>query len=471
MIVGKYQLIKESYKGILFLCVSVAAGLAMYLTPPEGLSEAGYRAIIVFIVCAVFWVTQVLPLAITSLLAIVLLPLLGILDEATAYSLFGNKAVFFILGAFVISTGLVTSGLSERTALWVLRKTGGKPKRLLAGVYFLCVTAAFIMPEHAVAAIMIPLVLQVAQWLELKPKQTTFGKALILAVVWGSLIGGVATFLGGARNILAVAILEENTGLTIGFTQWATAILPISVGLAIACFFLLLKLFPIDIEGTSGIQEKLEEKKQQLGKWTDDEITMLAIMAGTVLAWITIGEHVGIANIALVSAVILFLFRVVKWHHVEQHINWGVILMYGGAIALGVALEKTGAAIYVTERLVEAAPVSVWIVLLVLIVVTLLFTEVMSNSAVVAMLMPVALSIALTMGINPVAMTYMIAVAAGLAFMMPMGSPPNALGYATQFYSLHDAMRSGIVANVVALIIMLLGIVLWWPIIGVKLFI
>ncbi|MDP3971136.1 MAG: DASS family sodium-coupled anion symporter [bacterium] len=468
--ISRYTLLKENYKGILFLIVAVLAGIALMQNPPAGLSVAGYRAVVVFGMCVVFWVAHVLPLAITSLLAIVLLPLFGILETAEAYSLFGNSAVFFIIGALILSTGLVTTGLAERIALWVLRRSGNKPKRLLAGVYFLCVVTSFIMPEHAVAAMMLPIVLQMIHWLKLEPYKSNFGKALLLAIVWGTLTGGVATFLGGARNILAVAILEENTGLSISFTDWAVAILPISIVIAIVGFFLLQKMFPIEIDTTESVHIKLIEKRKSLGKLSDDEITMLAILVATVGAWIFLSESLGLANIAIISVVVMFLFRVVRWQDAEEHVNWGIILMYGGAIALGVALERTGAALFITNSVLDIIPVHPWVLVIGLIICTLAFTEVMSNAAVVAMLMPVALSIALTYNLNPIGIAFIIAVPAGFAFMMPMGSPPNALAYSANFYTLKDTIRAGIFMNIIALVIFIIGALVWWPLVGVSIF-
>ena len=473
--ISRYSLIKESYRGILFLVMGVAGGIALQFSPPAGLTVEGYRALIVFGICVVFWVFQVLPLAITSILAVVLLPLFGILETSEAYALFGNKAVFFIIGALILATGLVTTGLSKRAALWVLDKSNGEPKKLLMGVFAVSALGSYIMPEHAVAAMMVPVVLQVAHWLKLTPKQSAFGKALFLAVVWGCVTGGVATFLGGGRAILAVAILEANANMSISFTEWAIAIMPISIVLSLVGYWILTRLYPIDITPSDEMKQELKdhvhEQRQELGRMSDDEITMLAIMAITVLSWVFLSDTLGLSNIALLAVVVVFLFKVVKWREAEEHVNWGVILMYGGAITLGAALSKTGAALYVADSLLNAVPLWAVVVVILIAVVTVMFTEVISNSAVVAMMMPVVLSLGVQYGINPIALTYLVAVPAGLAFMMPMGSPPNALAYSARYYTLKEAVRAGAVMDVVAIGIFLLATQIWWPLIGVELFI
>lgn len=465
--ISRIGLLKEKHHGIIFVLTLALATIALYLSPPEGLSIAGYRALIVFAICAIFWMFQVVPLAITSILAFVLLPLFGVMETNETYALFGNKAVFFIIGALILSTGLVQSGLSGRVALWVLRKTGLKPKRLLAGVYFLCVVASFFMPEHAVAAMMLPIVIEVAHWLKLEPGKDPFGKALFLAVVWGCLTGGVATFLGGARNILAVAILEETTGQSISFAQWVVAVMPISVAISMIGFIILMVFFKTKLADASSAHEHLMIKSKQLGKLSLSEQKMIVIVVVTILAWVFFSEIIGLATIALLAVVVLFISRVVTWQDAEKHVHWGVILMYAGAIALGVALERTGGALFVTNTILHYIPVHPWILLIGIMIVSILLTEIMSNSAVVAMFLPVALSIALSNNMNPVAMTYVVAVAAGFAFMLPMGSPPNALSYATGYYTLKDSVRSGAILNIVALLLFIVGIAIWWPIIGI----
>ncbi len=461
------KLLKEKSRGIIFVITSVVAAVALILPPPDGLTIAGYRALIVFGICGVFWVAHVLPLAITSLLAMVLLPVFGVLDTATTYSLFGNKAVFFIIGALILSTGIVQSGLSERIAIYVLRRADGNPRRILRGVYALALVASFIMPIHAVAAMLLPILIRITRWLELTPRKSQFGKALMFSLVWGSLSGGVATFLGGGRNILAVTMLEESTSVTIGFMEWIIAIMPISILIGIIGYILIHTLFNIDVEHTEKLQEELEKSHKKIGKLQDAEKKMLVIVAATITAWVFFSDVIGLANIALLAVVVLFMSRVVEWKDAEKHVHWGVVLMYGGAIALGVAMEQSGAALYITQNIIDILPVQPWIILISLMVVTLLLTELISNSAVVAMMMPVGLSLALSYGIHPIAITYVIAVAAGFAFMLPMGSPSNALAYETRFFNMKESIRYGGLMNIVALGGLILGMLVWWPILGI----
>ena len=195
-------------------------------TPPEGLTESGWRSIIVFSLCLILWVTQLLPLSVTSLLGLALLPLLGVLPADDAYGMFGNSAVFFILGAFMLAGGIIKTGLSEHVALALIDRVGLGPRRLLLTMLLLPALMAAFMPEHAVAAVMLPIVWEIVRGLDLKPGHR-YAQSLFFAMAWGAIIGGVATLLGGARGPLALGIVEELTGRGFSFLDWALAAAPL----------------------------------------------------------------------------------------------------------------------------------------------------------------------------------------------------------------------------------------------------
>jgi len=197
---------KNNYRLIILSIAIFLFGFIVYLPNPEGLTTNGKKALAIFVLCVIFWVSQIIPLMITSLLAIILFPLLGILPAEKTYSLFGNQAVFFILGAFILASAVTRTGLSNRIALIFLKWFGHSPKILLLGVVVLSAFSSFWMSEHAVAAIMFPIITAISLSLELKPEESNYGKSLFLGMAWGCVIGGVATFLGGARAPLAVGM-------------------------------------------------------------------------------------------------------------------------------------------------------------------------------------------------------------------------------------------------------------------------
>src|SRR5262245_35163795 len=330
-------------------------GVAIYwiihsISPPEGLSASGQGALAVFGLCIFYWVFDVLPLMITSLLAIVLLPASGVMSSKDAYAQFGNEAVFFILGAFILAAAMMKSGLSARIALVILRRFGHRPVSMLRGIFLLNGAMSFLMSEHAVAAMTFPIIVEIATALQLVRGRSRYGKALFLAMAWGTSIGGVATLLGGARAPLAVGILREITGKTYSFAEWAAINVPLALILFVAGWLLLRLWFPIDLVDVTAAERAVDERLQRSGRMTLQEVSIAVVMMLTVLAWVVLGEEFGLANIALAAVVALFAFGVVQWRDVEGYVNWGLILMYGGAICLGSALNKSGAAAWVAHE-------------------------------------------------------------------------------------------------------------------------
>ncbi|MFW6131298.1 MAG: SLC13 family permease [Candidatus Aminicenantaceae bacterium] len=436
---------------------------------PEGLSQQGQRAIAIFILCLILWVTDVIPLAITSLLAITLLPLLGVMDTKAAFSLFGNEAVFFILGAFILAAALMKTGLSTRLALFFLTRIKKTPQSLLLGVLLSSAFLSLWMPAHVVAALMFPIVLEIARTLSLKTKESSYGKALFLSLAWGAVIGGVGTFLGGARNPLAIGMLWEEYQIRIGFLDWMIAVIPIVIIMLIIAYLVIRIFFKIDIQNITSAEEKLNNKINQLGKISLQEKSVAIIMIITIISWITISGKVGLANIAILSAVSIFIFRVVPWKEIEQYVNWGIILMYGGAIALGTALDSTKAAEWLAHNALSSVELSPFAFIIIITLVSKFLTEGISNAATVAILLPLGFALANSYNINPVIIVFSVAVPAGLAFSLPMGTPPNAICYASGYYKISDLIKAGIILNIISWAVFLIMVKIYWPLVGINL--
>jgi len=461
-------ILAKSYRFFIFLGAALLLMVIISIPTPAGLSVAGQRALAAFVVCLILWITRVIPLAVTSLLAIVLIPLLGIMDSAEAFSLFGNQAVFFILGAFILAAALMKSGLSSRMALLFLRRFGSTPKSLLLGAMMVPAALSFVMPEHAVAAMMFPIILEIVHGLKLKPLKDNYGQAIFLSMAWGAAIGGVATFLGGARNALAVGILKQSTGEFIGFFEWTVAVLPLVIVMLVVANLVIRRFFPHSISDTKAAIKLLEEKNKALGKMSLEERLIGLVMALTIVGWIFLGGRYELASIAILAVVVLFALQLVKWKDLEEYVNWGIILMYGGAITLGFALEKSGAAGWLAKTTITSWAKSPFLVVALLALVSLLLTEGMSNAAVVAMLLPVGLGIGKQYGIDLRVMVYAISVPAGLGFAVPMGNPPNAIAYSSGFINPRKMLAVGLLLDIAAWSVFLLMIKLYWPLINIK---
>lgn len=450
---------------IFFTGIALSFLLAIIRTP-AGLTVEGQRSLAIFVFAITMWITRALPLPVTGISVFVLLALFRVLPVTTVFSLFGSEAVFFILGAFILAAAMMKTELSTRVSLHFIRKFGKNPNALFTGVFLTAAFFAFWMPEHAVAALMLPVILEIAGALRLTPQKEQFGKMLFLAIAWGAIIGGVATFLGGARNPLAVGMLAENYHLSISFSQWMLAVVPV-VLILLAVAWVLMKLsFRLDITDVSGAKEMLLERITNMGPMGRTEKGAAVIVVATILAWITLSQYFGLAIISLLGALLLFICRIITWKDIENYINWGIILMYGGAIALGSALEMTGAAAWLARSIIGDRMLSPYVFLLAVSIVSIALTEGMSNVATVACVLPVAFSIGQGFGVNPIVTTIAVAVPSGLAFNLPISTPANAIAYSSGYYRIKDALKLGIVLNIASLLVFNLMVRFYWPLIG-----
>lgn len=444
----------------------LVTALLFCLSPPTGLSHQGYHSLVIFGLCVVLWVTNLIPLAVTSLLAMALIPVLGIMEAKKTYALFGNEAVFFILSAFVLAAVMTGSGLSTRLARGMLARFGRTPTRLALTVFLLSALLSFVMSEHAVAAMMFAVVVEISRALELPAGRSSYGKLLYLAIAWGCVIGGIATFLGGARAPLAVGMLREATGKDFSFFEWMAAALPIVIPLLLLGFVLLLKLFPRDIASIETGLQSLRRQRLEMGRISFNEQIVALIMVLTILAWVFLGKQLGLASIGLLAVAALFVFRVVSWQAIEEYVNWGVILMYGGAITLASALEKSGAAKWLADQGLSGLSSSPFLVIAIISLLSLLLTECISNAAVIAILMPIGMSLEQSMGIDPRVMTLAIALPAGLAFCLPMGTPANAIVFSSGFLKIREMILPGLLIMTLAWLLFLASAWLVWPLLG-----
>jgi solute carrier family 13 (sodium-dependent dicarboxylate transporter), member 2/3/5 len=453
----------------LFIGFALVLLVLILLFPnPAGLTVEGQRVIAIFAMAIVLWASAALPLSVTGILVIAALPLLGAMDAKTSYSLFGSPAVFFILGAFILAAAMMKTGLSMRLSLIVLKRFGKSPAMLIAGVLFTSAAMAFIMPEHAVAAIMFPVVLDIARALELEPLKSKYGTLLFLALAWGSVIGGIATLLGGARNPLAIALLSEYYDLEVGFFQWVAIAAPVTIIMLVVAFAVLILYFGLDVSDVSKAVSTLERDLLAQGDMSSDEKKVGLVMLGTLLLWITMGSRLGLANIALISSVFLFSLGVMDWKDVEGYVNWGVILMYGGAIALGSALVSTGAAQWLADIFLSNMLLTPITFLLVLSLFSKFLTEGISNTAAVAIILPIGFGIGQAIGINPIAIVFIVAIPSGLAFTLPVASPPNAIAYSSGYYEISDVVKPGLMLNMLSWIVFIIIALVYWPMIGLN---
>lgn len=473
------KLSKNQRLAIKFAMVGVALAAAatltftrVIITPadlPEGMSPAApQRCVGVFLLCVSLWFTNLIPPAATGLLAIVLLPALRILPRDQAFGLFGNSAVFFMLGVFLLAGAMIATGLSKRITLILLQRFDRSPTRLVVGVTLSAAFLALWMPEHAVAAMMFPIVVEVVGSLGLK-RGSNYAKKLFLALAWGSIIGGVGTFLGGARAPLALSMLHEAHPEThIAFLSWMVAAMPLVIVMTALAAWMLCRRIPNDIDDITGATRMLDGRVRRLGPMSARERRLMTLNLITIAAWIGLGHTVDLALIAMAAAAFLFILRIADWNAVQDYVNWGVLIMYGGAVALGRAITETQAMDWIVHQAIDPTMPTLAIIMI-MAASALVLTEGISNSAAVAILLPIGYSLGHVTGVSPAMMTLAITIPAGLAFLLPVGSPPNAISFSAGHYSVREVVQFGWPLNVAGLVLLFFVIILWWgPVLNVN---
>ena len=448
---------------ILLALILGAFVFGLSLEPPEGLVTEAWRVFCVFGLCVVLWVTALIPLAITGLSAIALIPLLGIREPEVTYQYFGSSAVFFILGAFTLGAAVVGCGLSARLTLKAFGRYGNTTWRLVMAVFGFTALLSCVMSEHAVAAMSFPIVWEIARNMRGQKGSEGVQKVLFFAMAWGCIIGGTATVLGGGRAPLAIGILEQSAQQTISFTQYILLTIPL-VALLMGLGALLLRgTFPEETPSVGTAREQLSERLRLLGKTSLREKLVGMVLVVTIGFWVFRGEELGLANIAILSTGALFGLRLVTWKDIEENVNWGVILMYGGAITLGSAMADTGAAQWITGQVFGGWEASPQLLMLAMGILTMVMTEFMSNSAVIAILMPPALSLANAHGIPLWMMTMCVVLPSNFAFMFPMATPATALAYSSGAFTTREAIRRGGLLDCMGILFLAFLVYVYWP--------
>lgn len=453
---------------LLALFFGIFFALLLTLEGPSDLSIQGYRALCLFVLCVLLWSTNLIPLSVTSLLAIAAVPLLGVMEASQAYSYFGNKAVFFILGVFILSASMIACGLSSRISIWVMRHWSNTPFQLVTSIYCFAGISSCFMSEHAVAVILFPIIHEIAQSLNLKRENSAYAKGMYFAMAWGCIIGGAMTVLGGGRVPLAVEMLEKSTSgaETIGILQYTQLSFPLVLAMFAGGWLALKFLFPPDIQDIEAARKTLKQKSHVMGKLTLQEKGIALVMAMTLFSWFVFGDELGVANIAIISIVLLFALNLITWKMVEAHINWAIVLMYGGAVCLGEVMAETGAALWLAEKLFSGLAESPTVFLLVIALLSTLFTTFMSNSAVIAILLPTAISMSPAYGIHPAMATLTVILPSNFAFILPIATPASALAYSSRFLTLKEMAFSGSLLSLFGLGCFLIMLTFYWPMMG-----
>ncbi|TLF46807.1 SLC13 family permease [Maribacter aurantiacus] len=449
---------------------------------PEGLSKEANAVMASTAWIAIWWITEAIPIAITALLPIVLFPLSGGLDLTATSGSFGHKYVFLYMGGFVIAIAIEKWNLHKRIALNIIHLIGADIRKIILG--FMVATAFLSMwiSNTATSVMMLPIGLAIIKQLKDNPatvedENLLFGKSLMLAIAYSASIGGMATLIGTPPNLVLAGVVLDTYGYEITFMQWFMFGLPISVVLIFICWKYLTRFaFSFKQVEFPGGRAEIKRLKNGLGKITYEEKLIALVFGATAFCWITrsfllqkLLPGLDDTIIAIFFAILLFLIPAKKKG--EQLLNWdeavtmpwGIILLFGGGMALAKGFDESGLAVWIGGQMTSLSGLPIFILVLVLIAAVNFLTEITSNLATTAMLLPVLAPMALSIDVHPFVLMVGAAVAASCAFMLPIATPPNAVVFGSGYLRIPDMVRKGFFMNIMSIIVLSLFVYFLLP--------
>ncbi len=438
---------------------------------PEGLNEQANAVLASTLWIAIWWITEAIPIAVTALLPIVLFPLTGGLDLSATTASFGHKYVFLYVGGFVLAIAIERWNLHKRIALTIINWIGTNVVNIILGFMLATAFMSMWISNTATSVMMLPIGMAIIAQLKDNPvtiedENKIFGKALMLSIAYSASIGGIATLIGTPPNLVLAGVVEKTYGIEISFAQWFMFGFPISIVLLFICwYYLTRKAFTFRQKAFPGGKAEIQRQLKELGKIGYEEKLVLVVFIGTAFAWITRSfvlkrfiPAIDDTIIAMIAAVIIFLIparsgkrKLLTWKEAVK-LPWGILLLFGGGMALASGFENSGLAAWIGSQMTLLQGVAIIILVLVMILSVNFLTEITSNLATTAMLLPILAPMALTIDVHPYILMVAATVAASCAFMLPVATPPNAVVFGSGYLRIPDMVRAGIWMNLLSIL-------------------
>ncbi len=442
--------------------------LVLYLPNPEGLSSEGRVTAAVFLLMGVWWAFEAIPLQVTALMPLILFPLLSVEEIAVISREYMNKVQFLFAGGFIIALAIQKWNLHKRVALNILKFSGLNSRGIVASFMVASAVLSMWVMNTSTAIMLLPVGISVIKVIsdtvnDISDNQKfNFQLCLLLGIAYAASVGGIATPIGTSPNGVLIQFASNNYDYDIGFANWISIGLPITLGLGpLIWIFLTRIIFPVNFSATQESKDKLNSMLKELGPMSNEEKKVIVVFLITAFFWIfrqLIDNLPGLSLlddsvIAITGAVSLFFINESKnknklliWDDVQSGFPWGLIFLFGGGMALAYVVNDSGLALWLASLI--PSETYFWIILLTVIVMVVLLTELTSNLTTTITFLPVVASVGLNMGIDPLLLILPLTISASCAFMLPVATPPNSIVYASNLIPIQKMVRAGIFINV-----------------------
>jgi sodium-dependent dicarboxylate transporter 2/3/5 len=418
------------------------------------ISEQAHLVMVITAFTGFLWFSEALPLHVTALLSTLLLILFGGFTPKSAFSPYFAPTIVLFFGGFMIARAMQKHKLDHRIAHRFCSKFGTDPKYFILGLMIITAFLSFWISNTASTAIMLPIALIAVSHAKLKPLKSSFAKAAVLGIAFAATIGGIGTIVGSPPNAITVADLAQE-GIQVTFLEWMYYGMPFVILFLPLAWFILTKVYNPEIK-------KIKIEKDH-GKYSKEQIMILAVGALTMLAWITSFIH-GISDsaIAVGAVILLYALSLLETQDISK-IQWSALLLFGGGLSLGVAIDSSGLGAYLGSVFsVLISGQSLFFLFLSVIVFAVILTLSASNTATAALLIPIIIPLAKTLGVGIKPLAIIAGMGTSLDFLIPVGTPPSAIAYSSGYITVWDMFRAGIFLTIAGIILLAIMAWLYW---------
>ncbi len=450
--------------------------LMLVIGPQGGLSVEAWRTAALGLWMAVWWATEARPVGVTAFIPLIFFAPLGITTLQSAASHFANPIIYLYMGGFLIALAMQRWDLHKRIALALLTVSGTNGRSLVGGFMVTAALLSMWMTNTATTMMLLPIVISVIAVIaetvsEIDEKERkNFEICLLLGTAFGATIGGVATLVGTPPNAFLAAFLTDNYGIEISFARWMLVGLPVTIIMLPLCWLILTRLvYPIHFQTSIETHDLLRSMKYDLGPASSAERRVGVVFSCVVIGWMTRPwltnylpiEGLSDPGIVMIAAFILFLIpsggkntlRLLNWKQVKD-LPWEILILFGGGLSLAASVSETGLAHWLGSSLVPLGAFGIAAIVVATVILVIFLTELTSNLATTATLLPVMAALAIELGVSPVTLTVPVALAASCAFMLPVATPPNAIVFGSGRLTIPQMVKAGFVMNLIGIVLL-----------------